>query len=260
MPILNQKGIAPLIIVLILAVTIIGGATVYRSSNRINIRADKTTETKGGNLYAKTPPSHQVTLAESGKLATKAVEGKVDEASDDAPKFSIKPPAGWETLPPNGNIILEFLSPVKDKIEQGLVYIDVQPNITVFVVKGDYGSLDEANAAYASKSGEDTNSEKTTINGHETIVTRSTKDLSDLLKDTLLTKIKQEVSKSGTKISEAELKKDVEAVLKDAKAEILSYSFYKNGYYVNISGKALKSFWWKRESQLKKSMDTFKFE
>lgn len=260
MPTLNQKGIAPLVIILILAVTIVGGYGVYKSSSKINIREDKTTETKGGNIYPKTPSPNTVDLANSGSLAAKAVEVKIDEKSSETPKFSIKPLAGWDTLPANGSIAIEFLSPAKDTLEQGMAYIDVQPNITVFVAKGDYENLDEAIAAYSSKSNEDISSEKTTINGQEAIVTRSTKDLADLLKDTLLSKIKQEISKSGTKVSEAALKKDVETLLKDAKAEILSYSFYRDGYYINVAGKALGKFWDKREPQLKRSMDTFKFE
>lgn len=259
MPILNQKGIAPLVIILILTITAVGTYGVYKSSNIINIRADKTTETKGGNLYAKTPPPHQVTLSESGQLANKAVEVKVDEKSTDAPKFSIKPPAGWESLPANANIVIEFLSPVKDKVEGDLVYFDVQPNITVFVAKGEYENVDQADAAN-SKGDEAGGGKKTTIGGQEALVTISTKDVSSLLKDTLESQFKQELSKAGTKFSEDDLKSDIEEILKKAKVKIISYAFYKDGYYINVSGKALESLWWKRESQLKKSMDTFKFE
>ncbi len=260
MPVLNQKGIVPLVIILILAVTVVGGFGVYRSSKKISIREDKTTETTGGNLYPKTPSPNAVNLANSGSLAVKAVELKVDEKSSEAPKFSIKPPAGWDTLPANGSIIVEFLSPAKDTIEEGLVYFDVQPNITVFVAKGEFANLDEANNAFGSKSSENISKQKTTINGQEAIVTRSTKDLADLLRGTLESQIKQEIANSGTKISEQELKKDVETLLKNAKAGVLSYSFYKDGYYINVAGKALESFWDKREPQLKRSMDTFKFE
>lgn len=260
MPVLNQKGIAPLVIILILAVTVVGGFGVYKSSKKINIREDKTTETTGGNLYPKTPNPSTINLANSGSLATKAVEVKADEKSEDAPKFSIIPPAGWEKLPPSGNIILEFLSPAKDTLEQGLAFIDIQPNITVFVAKGEFEDLEKANAAYGGKNNEDVSKQKTTINGQEAIVTRSTRDLADLLKGSLESQIKQEIAKSGTKISDTELKKDVEKLLKQAKAGVLSYSFYKDGYYINVAGKALESFRDKRELQLKKSMDTFKFE
>lgn len=270
MPKFDQKGFAPVVIILIIAVTIATGYGVYRSSNQFNIREDKTDEKIGGRLQNKGPDTTKVNLANSNKLAQKAVtlpveqkkEGEEKQEGEEKviPQFSIIPPAGWDTLPPNGSIVLEFLSPAKDLLEEGMAYIDLQPNITVFVAKGDYESLDAANAAYSSSSNSDLSSQKTTLNGQEVIVSRSTKDLADLLKDTLLTNIKQEVAKSGTKISEKELEKDVEALLKNAKAEILSYSFYKDGYYINVSGKALQSFWGKRESQLKRSMDTFKFE
>lgn len=264
MPILNQKGIAPLVIILIIAVTIGTGYGVYKSSNQFNIREDKSSEKIGGRLQNKAPDQSKVNLANSGKLAEKAVTMPVEEKKEGEekviPQISITPPAGWDKLPSNGNIVLEFLSPTKDTLEEGMAYLDIQPNITVFVAKGDFENLDQARAAYPGKSNENISSQKITINGQEAIVTRSTKDLADLLKDTMLSNIKQEVAKSGTKISEDELKENVETLLKDAKAEILSYSFYKDGYYINVSGKALKSFWDKRESQLKKSMDTFKFE
>lgn len=262
MPILNQRGFAPLVIILIIAVTIGTGYGVYRSSNQFNIREDKTSEKIGGRLQNKAPDQSKVNLANSGKLAKEAVvipvEQKKDSEEKVVPQFSITPPAGWDKLAPSGNIVLEFLSPAKDTIEEGRAYIDIQPNITVFVAKGDYENLDAANSAYASKSNEDISREKATINGQEAIITRSTKDLADLLKDTMFTQIKQEIAQSGTKVAEDELKKDVDILLKNAKAEVLSYSFYKDGYYINVAGKALKSFWDKRESQLKQSMDTFK--
>lgn len=279
MPILNQKGIVPLVIILIIAVTIGTGYGVYRSSNQFNIREDKSSEKIGGRLQNKAPDQSKVNLANSNKLAQEAVTLPLEEKKDGEekviPQFSITPPAGWDKLPPNGNVILEFLSPTKDTLEEGMAYLDIQPNITVFVAKGDFENLDQARAAYPGKNNEDISSQKITINGQEAIVTRSTKDLADLLKDTMLSNIKQEVAKSGTKVSEDELKKDVETLLKNAKAEVLSYSFYKrslkaspenefsssaykDGYYINVAGKALKSFWDKRGPQLKQSMDTFK--
>ncbi|MBI2601075.1 hypothetical protein HYW42_03915 [Candidatus Daviesbacteria bacterium] len=257
---LNQKGIAPVVIILILAVTVIGGFGVYKSSKKISIREDKTTETTGGNLYPKTPSSNTINLANSGSLAAKAVEVSVDEKSPEAPRFSIKPPAGWDSLSANGSIVIEFLSPAKDTIEEGLAYFDIQPNITVFVAKGDYESLDEASNAFGSKTSENISKQKTTINGQEAIVTESTKDVSGLLRDTLEPQIKQELTKAATKISEKDLHNDVEKLLKQAKAKVISYSFYKDGYYINVAGKALEIFWDKREVQLKKSMDTFKLE
>lgn len=256
----NQKGIAPVVIILILAVTVIGGFGVYKSSKKINIREDKTTETTTGNLYPKTPNPNTVNLANSGSLAAKAVEVKVDEKSSEAPKFSIKPPAGWEQLPSAGQIVVEFLSPAKDVIEEGVAFIDIQPNITVFVAKGDFKDLEEANSAFSSKNSRVDSTRKTVVNGEEALITESRKDVADLLRDILEAQIKEEIAKSGTKVSEAALKEDMDKVLKQAMAKVVSYSFYKDGYYINVAGKALESFWDKRGSQIKASLDTFKFE
>lgn len=260
MPSLNQKGIAPLVIILILAVTVVGGFGVYKSSSKINIREDKTTETTGGNLYPKAPSSDVVNLANSGNLASAPVEVQTDNKSEDAPKFSITPPAGWEKLPPNSNIVVEFLSPAKDTIEQGMAFIDIQPNITVFVAKGDYENLEEANSAFGSKNSEVKGKQKSTINGEEVLVTESTKDVSDLLKDPMEKQIKDEIAKSKVKVSDSKIREDINKVLQQAKIRIISYSFYKDGYYINVAGKALESFWDKRGPQLRRSMGTFKFE
>lgn len=258
---LNQRGIAPLVIILIIAVTIITGYGVYRSSNQFNIREDKTSEKIGGRLQNKAPEKEVVNLANSGKLADKPVEIKADETASDSAKFSITPPAGWQKLPPVSQIVVEFLSPTKDTLEEGMVFIDIQPNITVFAAKGDFKGIEEANNAFGSKDSQKTVSkQKVVINGQEGLVTYSTKDLSDLLRDTLESQIKQEIAKSGTKISEDTLKTDIDKLLQRATAKMVSYSFYKDGYYINVTGKALESFWDKRGPQLKKSMDTFKFE
>lgn len=259
----SEAGIAPLVIILIVAVTILTGYGAYKSSNQFNIRSDKSVEKSGGRLQNKEADKVKVDLANSGKLAEKAVVMPVEQATDEArlvPQFSITPPAGWDKLPPASQILVEFLSPAKDTIEEGMVYIDIQPNITVFVSKGDYASLDEAYEANLTRKKEVTKKDKTTMNGQETIVTESTQDAADLLRDTLEKQIKQEIAKSGTKISEDQLQKDIEKVLDQAKIKIITYTFYKDGYYINVAGKSLEKFWDKRGSQLKKSIATFKFE
>lgn len=256
----NQKGLAPLVIILIVAVTIFTGYGVYRSSNQFNIRSDKTVEKGGGKLQEKTPAKATVDLANSGRLANKAVETKVDATASDSAKFSITPPAGWDKLPPSGQIAVEFLSPAKDTVEEEILFFDVQPNITVFVSKQDFKDLDEAYTASSSKDDSNISKQKTTINGTKAIVTNFTKDVSDLLKDVLETQVKQEIAKLGTMVSESHLDKEMESLLKKAKIKGVSYTFYKDGYYINVTGKALEPFWNSRGPQMQKSMDTFKFE
>lgn len=263
MPALNQKGIAPLVIILIIAVTVVGGYGVYRSSNQFNIRNDKTTEKVGGRLQEKAPEKDKIELANSGKLAERSVTLAVEQVKDEeekvVPQFSITPPAGWDKLSPSGQILVEFLSPAKDKISEGMAYIDIQPNITVFVAKGEFSSLDEASNAYSGKDKVISSKQKATINGQEAIKTESTQDAADLLRGTLEAQIKQEIAKSGTKVSDEALHKDVEKVLEQAKVKIISYSFYKDGYYINVAGKSLEKFWDKRDPQIKGSLDSFKF-
>ncbi|MBI2338421.1 hypothetical protein HYU95_04525 [Candidatus Daviesbacteria bacterium] len=263
---INQKGIAPIILIIILTVVIAGVAGVaYQSRKEIKVRSDKTsevTELKG--TPAPEPKGREIDLADSGRLADKPVELKVDDSTASSPKFSITPPAGWQKLPPEDNTIVEFLSPSKDEIEEGVATFNVQPNITVFVGKKEFKDLDEVIAAL-DKNGDTfgykkTNSQKTRINGEDAYVKESTVDLAQLARQVLETQVKQEIAKSGTKIPEDVVQKDIEKVLVQAKGRALTYIFYKNGYYFNVTGKAMESYWSKREGQLRKSMDTFKFE
>lgn len=265
MPI-SQKGIAPIILIIILTVLIAGVAgVVYKSRSEIKVRSDKSTEvTELKGTPAPTTKNEDVTADQNGRLADKPVELKADESSVSSPKFSIVPPAGWEKLPPDGNIMVEFLSPSKDKITEGVATINVQTNITVFVGKKDFKNLDEA-IEILSKAGDTpgsrtTNKQKTRINGEDVYVRESTIDLADLARQVLETQVKQEIAKSGIKVSEDVIQKDISKVLAQAKGKLLSYIFYKNGYYINVTGKALDSYWSIREGQLKQSMDTFKFE
>ncbi|RJQ27249.1 hypothetical protein C4577_01715 [Candidatus Parcubacteria bacterium] len=261
-PHLSESGFAPIVLIIILTIVITGVAgVVYNSKKEIKVRSDKTTETsvlKGS--PAPSPEDKAVSLANSGKLADKPFEFKADQSSNASPEFSITSPAGWEQLPPSRNIMVEFLSPAKDVIEEGMAFIDIQPNITVFVAKGEFKNLEEANNAFSSKNSAASSKQKAVINGQEALVTQATQDVADLLRDTLEAQIKEEIAKSGTKVSETEVREDVNKVLEQAKVKVINYSFYKDGYYINVAGKALESFWNKREPQLKRSMDTFKFE
>lgn len=257
----GEAGIAPIILIIIFTIVIAGVAGVaYKSRKEIKVRSDKTTEvTELKGTPEPEPKKQEVDLANSGKLSDKPVEVKTEEDNAKAPKFSITSPAGWERLSPAGNILLEFLSPVKDTIEGKIAFFDVQSNITVFVVKGDYENLEEANKSFSKNTKIDSR-QKTTINGREALVTQSTQDVAGLLRDSLEAQIRQEIAKSKIQISEAEWKEDMEKVLEEAKVKVISYSFYTKGYYINVAGKALESYWSKREAQIKKSMDTFKLE
>lgn len=262
---LNQKGIAPIVLIIIFAVTIFGiGGIVYNSRREIKVRSDKTSESsevKGTPEPA--PKKADLNADQSGRLANKPFELKSGTADAQAPKFSLYPPDGWSKLPPDRNIVVEFLSPSKDEISEGVAYFNVQPNITVYVAKQQYKDLDEAAAAEKSKTGYTVNQkQKVKVNGEEAYIVESVQDVTDLAKNALESQIDSEIAKAGKKTNEfskADIQKDINKLMKQARVSIISYTFYKNGYYIKVAGKAFESFWDKRKPQLKRSMDTFKF-
>lgn len=268
---IQQRGIVPIILVIILTIVIAGVAgVVYNSRKEIKIRSDKTsevTELKG--TPAPTPKSTEVDLANSGRLADKPFEQKItkEATNSSVPKFSIYPPAGWGKIPSKGNIAVEFLSSAKDKITEGDAWLTLQPNITVNVVKAEFKNLDEAMEASLrnrTNSNHTINSkQKIKVNGEEAYVLESVLDIRETAQKILESQIKEELAKAakaGKNVSEKGVQKDMDKVLEQAKAKILSYVFYKDGYYVTVAGKAFESFWSSRGPQIKKSLDTFKFE
>jgi len=262
----DQRGIIPIILIIILTVVITGAAgVVYKTQKEIKIRKDKTSEvTELKSTPVPSPKNADVAADRTGRLSDKPVELKVDESDVSSPKFSITPPAGWEKLPPEGNTVVEFLSPSKDKITEGVATLNIQPNITVFVDKKVFKDLDEVIEAL-DKNGEafgyqTTSRQKTRINGEDVYVKESTIDLAEMAKQVLEAQINQEIAKSGAKVAEDVLQKDMDKVIAQAKGRAISYIFYKNGYYFNMTGKALDSYWSEREGQLKQSMNTFKFK
>lgn len=264
----SQRGLAPIVLILIFTVVIAGVAGVaYQSRKEIKVRSDKSTEvTELKGTPSPSPKSADVAADQTGRLADKPVELKLDDSAASSPRFSITPPAGWGKLPPEGNYMVEFLSPSKDQITEGGAYFYVQPNITVYVSR-QFKSIDEAVAAARFDSTHVVNQRsKSIINGQEAYIFESVKDFRDLAKDLLGAQLKEEIAKAekeGTQLSEdskEEMQKNMDKVLEQTKGKILSYLFYKDGYYINVTGKSLESFWDKRGPQIRKSMDSFKLE
>lgn len=265
---LNQKGVFPIILIIILTVLIAGVAgVVYQSRKEIKVRSDKSsevTELKG--TPEPTPKSAEVELANSGKLADKPFELKVDDSATSSPKFSIVPPAGWDKKPPDGNYVVEFLSASEDRITEGGAYFYANPNITVYISQ-QFKNFDEMVAAVKSDplyaSGQKS---KTNINGQDAYAIETVKDIRDMGRDILEAQLKEEIAKAkkqNIQLSDSEIKemrKNMDKVLEQTKIKIVSYLFVKDGYFINVTGKALESFWSKRGPQIKRSMDTFKFE
>lgn len=263
---INQKGIAPIILVIILSIVLVGvGGVVYNSKKEIKVRSDKTSEVS----KAKTPeePSSENSVAvaadKSGKLAEEPFIKKADSQNAAMPSYSFNPPAGWSEQSGSGNIVTQFMSPTKDKIEEGLAWLRLAPNVAVFAVEEEFNSFDEAIEAAKSdlrKSGfEFVQTQKTKINGEDAYFTEATINIGEISKDALEAQMKQEIARSGQKVSEEDLQKDIDVLLRQAKGRVIGYMFYKDGYFVTVSGKALDSFWDKRGPQIKASIDTFRF-
>lgn len=264
---LNQRGIAPILLVIILSIVIVGvGGVVYNSKKEIKIRSDKSTETqelKNTSKESSSQDSAAVAADKSGALAQEPFTKKPDSQNASMPGYSFNPPAGWSEQPGSGNIVTQFMSPTKDKLEEGLAWLRLTPNVAVFAVKKEFSSFDEAIEAAKSdlqKSGFTfIQTQKTKINGEDVYFTEATLNIGEISKDALEAQMRQEIAKSGQKVSDEDLQKDMDKLLKRSKGKVIGYMFYKDGYFITVSGKALESFWSSRGPQIKASIDTFKF-
>lgn len=243
---------------------------VYQSRKEIKVRSDKTsevTELKGSPAPA--PNSVEVDLANSGRLADKPFEQKLtkEATNSSVPKFSIYPPAGWFNNLAQGNIVAEFLSFAKDKVSEGTAWLTIQPSISVNVVKAEYKNLDAAmNASLRNQTNPNfvvNSKQRIKVNGEDAYVLESIMDIRETARNILESQIQEELAKAakeGKEVLQKEAQKDMDKVLEKAKIRILSYVFYKDGYYITVAGKAFESFWSSRGPQIKRSLDTFKFE
>lgn len=267
----NQRGVIPIILIIILTVVVAGAAgIVYQSKKEIKVRSDNTTEvTELKGTPEPTPKSTEVSLANSGKLADKPFEQKLPKESSSLsmPQFSMYPPAGWNSVPTTGNYVAEFLSSAKDKVEEELAWVSVQPSISVNFTKVDYQNLDEAmEDSLKNKTNPNhkiNSKQKIKINGEDAYVLESNMDIRATAKNMMEAQVKEELDKAareGAVVSQKEFQQDMSKVLEKANLKILTYIFYKDGYYVTVAGKSLESFWSSRGPQIKSSMDTFKFE
>ena len=254
----NQKGIVHIILILVISVVIVGIVGIVYTSG-------KATKLNSSSSASSAPVSANVTVEEATttKLSDEPVELGVDDSVVSSPRFSIIPPAGWEKLPADGNIVVELLSPSKDTVEEGLAFLNVQPNITVFVAEWDFKDLDEAVAVLkevsANSDYQEISTQKTTRNGEEVYIAESVIDLSSSARQVMEDQLPETLATAGEEVTEEALRKDMAKVLQRAKGKALSYTFYKDGYYINVVGKALDSFWSVRGPQIKASINTFKF-
>ncbi len=269
MPKLSQRGVFPIILVIILTVVIAGVAgVVYQSRKEIKVRSDKTsevTELKG--TSESTPDKNAISQDKTGGLSSQSFQSKnkPPDSKPGMPNFKFSPPAGWSNSGSRNNIIADFSSPSDDKISEGVAWISLTPNVAVFAKeKKEIGTLDQAfeySTSDLTKSGQELlRSEKVKVNGREAYFVETRLDVGKLGKDSLEAQMRQALKESGEKIPEQTLQKDMTKVIEQAKYKVIGYIFYNNGYVITVSGKAMESFWDKRGPQIKNSMDTFEFE
>ena len=125
----NQKGFAPIIIVIAIVIAIAGVAVVKKD---LFIKSDRSTETADSQTPDQSPAAKTDVSADAkGGLADKPFEVKIEKEGDTlvGPQFSIIPPAGWTIEPSGGNNKATFESPTKDEKEEGIAYFYLLPNI-----------------------------------------------------------------------------------------------------------------------------------
>ncbi len=103
-----------------------------------------------------------------------------------------------------------------------------------------------------------TNTQKTKLGSEEAYFLEGIINVGEAGRSEFEAQMKQEISKSGKKISEEKIKEDLNKALDSFKVKVAGYIVYKDGYGITISGKALLPVWDKREEQLKESMGSFK--
>lgn len=258
---LNQKGIAPVILVIILSVVFAGAfGVVYQSRKEIKVRSDKTSEvtrledlpvsaSTGKDAESKTEPNFE--------LSDKPFEQKDTQL----PKFSFYPPDGW-SKESGGN----YIAPFKDKISEGIAYLAYPPSINIAAVSKELNSLDEAlelvKTSVKKNSIDITSSKKINLNGTEGYFIEGLFKFGELSRSALEAEVDKEIKNAQKKVivSDDQIKKDIDETIQRSDVKIIGYVFYKDSYVITFSGRALENFWDKRGAQLKSSLDTFKFE
>lgn len=84
----------------------------------------------------------------------------------------------------------------------------------------------------------------------------------ELSRSALEAEIDKEIKNAQKKVivSKADIKEDLDTIVKKGNIKVVGYLFYKDGYAITFAGRALMEFWDERGPQLRRSLDTFKFE
>lgn len=260
MPNLNQKGIIPIILVVVLGLVLVGGgATVYSQKEVILKNLPKPSGLQLPAVFFKpTPtPGEIITKSPKAELAKESVnfETKGTEV-ESLPNINMYPPAGWIQQSPSGSDVLVFEASDKDYVWVGQSNLWTVARITVRVTKSTGESLQEAVNQYKASIKDQVPTvvifeNKDLIGGVEAYYLEADHDLRSIRR----AQVEEELGKAGKKFSQSDLTKLVEIdMLRSA-----TYFLQKNGYDVIISGRASTIAWDKRGGEIKKSIGSLIF-
>lgn len=256
---LNQRGIAPIVLVIILTIVIGGVAGVaYQSKKEIKIRRDQTSEVR--KLEDSTTTASSENKDSVAEKPFKLADQPFEQKDAGLPQFSFYPPDGWSK--DKGNYTASF----KDKITAGVAYLALGPSVSLAAVQKDLAGLDQALAFVRGEVKKNSidiiSARKTELNGVEGYLLEGEIKYGELSRKTLESEIENEIRNAQKKVivSEGQIKKDIDEIVRRGDVKVFGYLFYKDGYVITVSGRALEEFWSNRYSQIKRSLDTFKFE
>ena len=262
MPILknDQKGIVPLIIVLVLSLAIVGGGAVVYSQKEVivNKLPKKLREQTGAVFFKPKKQPGEINFPQpKAELAKRSVnyETKGTEV-EGLPNINMYPPLGWIQKGSEGDDVLVFEASDKDYIWVGKSNLWTIAKITVRVTKSEGESLQEAVNQYKDSFKAQIPTvyiyeNKNLIGGVEAYYLEADHDLRKIRRAA----VEEELSKTGKNFSQSDLTKLVEIdMIRSA-----TYILRKNGYDVVISGRASAIAWDKRGSEIKKSMMSLVF-
>lgn len=269
MPILlkGQRGFAPLLLLVILAVGLVVGGTYVVKNNlvttengQIVFNANNDKSLQDIKIPSPEPKTSKITpTPQKVELAEKLAEYKPADTGE--PSFSINPPAGWIKGSGKENIKLRFEASQEDKTEIGNINASIGANIQVYVEKTNAKNVDELMADFKAQAAKTPfaitvqNEKRTTFAGEEAIYFEMSISMPDVDYKQLESYVKQQTNGDKTAPSTS----DIKDMMQSFKGKSIGYTMLKNGYRVDVGGTAAGWAWDKRAGAIEASINTFKF-
>lgn len=263
----DERGVAPLLLLVILAVGLVAGGSYVVKSNLVTTKngqivfnADKDKSLQDIKIPSSEPNTPKnITPSKAVELADKIAEYKPTDINE--PQFSINPPAGWIKGIGKDNVKLRFEASQEDKTEIGNTNASIGANIQIYVDKTNAKSLDEAMADFRAEAAklpvsiDFQNERKTTFAGEDAIYFEILISMPDVDYNQLESYVKQQSNGDKTAPSTT----DIKDMMQSFKGKSIGYTMIKNGYRVDVGGTAAGWAWDKRAGAIESSINTFKF-